>query len=286
MATSSATPSTGRKIGAWAMLVLGGLGVLLLVAGIVSVWALNTPATNLLTSTIETVLGPLQQAQTGLQEVDAALDSAQTAVTDMQLQVEKIGVDLQADSLILKKLGELVGDDLLTSVDNALETLGRLKLTLAGIQGILDGLDNLPFVDLPEWAQDISDAITEIERVGGEVRETLAALEAVRLGAIEKAVSAVTDKAKQIEGRLTNVQTRVQTAESRLDQIVGTLEGWRDGLPRLIDVASIIVTLLLAWLAFGQWALLSLGWSYVRTGRWIPFYPLAKDPGAGNRAPA
>jgi hypothetical protein len=286
MANPAATPSTGRRIGAWAMLVLGALGVLLLVTGIVGVWALKTPATNLLTSTIETVLGPLQQAQAGLQEVDAALDSAQTAVGDLQVQVELIGVDLQADSLILKRLGELVGEDLLASVDSALETLARLKLTLAGIQGVLDGLNNLPFVDLPEWAQDISDAITEIERVGGEVRETLAALEAVRLGAIEKAVGSVTDKAKQIEGRLTNVQGRVETAESRLDEIVTTLEAWRDGLPRLIDIASIIATLLLAWLAFGQWALLSLGWSFVRTGRWVPFYPLAKAPGEATAAPA
>lgn len=148
---------------------------------------------------------------------------------------------------------------------------GRLRLRLAGLQGIPHGLDNLPFVGLPEWAQDITDAITEIERVGGEVRDTLAALEAVRLGAIEKAVTSVRDKAKQIEDRLANVQGRVQIAESRLDEIVATLGAWRDGLPRWTDIASIVIAALLAWLALGQWVLLSLGWILIRTGRWIPF---------------
>lgn len=273
-------PSTSSRIGAWSMLILGILGTLVLIAGIIGVWVLNTPATDLITGALSTVLGPLEAAQSGLQTVDSTLDTAQAATVELQETVAQVGIELQADSLILKKLGSLVSEDLLGAVDRALESLSNVRVALAGIQGILDGLAKVPFIELPEWAQELSGAIDEVERVADEARETLAAIEAIRLGAVEKAVDLVIEKAETIEGRLQTVQGRVQAAEARVAELVSMLEAWLEAAPGAIDTLSVILTILFGWMAFAQGVVLSLGWSYVKTGFWTPFYPIRKREAA------
>ncbi|HMK08801.1 MAG TPA: hypothetical protein VK449_07190, partial [Anaerolineales bacterium] len=67
----------------------------------------------------------------------------------------------------------------------------------------------------------------------------------------------------------------------RVANLRTTLEQWRARLPGLIDAVSVLLTLLLLLMGLGQFALLSLGWSRVKTGMWIPFYPLRKgEPAA------
>lgn len=277
MKTQPAPSSTAARLGAWAMLVLGILGVLLFVAGILGVWALNTPATDVVTGTLTAVLGPLETAQSGLDTVDGMLTSAQASITELQGTVAQVGAELQADSLILKKLAALVGEDLLSTVDRALESLGKVRLALEAVQGVLDGLAKVPFIELPAWTDDLSNAIDEMERAAAEVRDTLAAIEAIRQGAIEQAVASVTEKAGQINTRLETTRARVQSAEARLAGLIVTLEGWNEAAPGAIDVLSVVLTVLLAWMVFAQWVVLSLGWGYVKTARWIPFYPFKKQ---------
>jgi uncharacterized phage infection (PIP) family protein YhgE len=258
------------------MVVFGSLGVLVLLIGMVGVWAINAPVTDLATSAMGTLLGPLEQAQSGLQQVDGVLVQAQSSVGELQTTVKTLGASMQADSLVLKKLGDLVGTDLKGSVDKALDGLTRLKATLDKVQGVIQGLDRLPFVDLPSWTQELSDAIDGVEQTATTIRETSEALEAMRVGAIGQAVESVTEKSNQIQSRLTTVQGRVQTAENKVDSLVSTLRSLQQTLPRTIDGLSALLSALLIWMAVGQWLLLSIGWSRLKTGRSIPFYPLRK----------
>jgi chromosome segregation ATPase len=120
----------------------------------------------------------------------------------------------------------------------------------------------------------VSAAIDELGRVGQQVQETVASLEALRTGAIEKAVTSVTEKATALEDRLTNVQTRTLAAEATVSNLLTTVKDWQSRLPGLIDLVSALLTVFLLMMGLGQWALLSLGWSFLKVGAWIPFYPL------------
>ncbi len=276
METSRAKPSGSRRAGPIALVVVGAVGLALLLVATLAVWAVNEPVTDLLTTTIATVVTPLERAEAVLQEVNTTLDSAQGAVRQLQDTVATIGVNLKADSVVLRALGSLVSEDLKPSVDRALPALERVRSTLATIEGVLTGLDRLPFVTLPDWVQDVSAAIDELGRVGQQIQETVTALDALRTGAIDKAVTSVTEKATALEGRLANVQARTQAAQATVTNLVTTLRGWESRLPGLIDLISVLLTLWVLLMAFGQWALLSLGWSRLKVGAWIPFYPLNK----------
>jgi chromosome segregation ATPase len=256
------------------MVVVGAVGLALLLMATIAVWAANEPVTDLLTATIATLVTPLERAEAGLQEVNTTLDSAQAAVQQLQDTVATIGVNLKADSVVLRALGSLVGEDLKATVDRALQALERVRSTVATIDGILKGLDRIPLVTLPNWVQDVSAAIDELGRVGQQVQETVASLEALRTGAIEKAVTSVTEKATALEDRLTNVQTRTLAAEATVSNLLTTVKDWQSRLPGLIDLVSALLTVFLLMMGLGQWALLSLGWSFLKVGAWIPFYPL------------
>jgi hypothetical protein len=190
-----------------------------------------------------------------------------------QNAVATIGVNAKADSVILRALGSLVGE-ISSRAWIALQALEQVRSTVATIDGILQGLDRLPLVTLPDWVQDVSAAIDELGRVGQQIQETVTALDALRTGAIDKAVTSVTEKATALESRLANVQTRTQAAEATVSNLLTTLQNWESRLPGVIDLISALLTLFLLLMAVGQWALLSLGWSSLKVGAWVPFYPL------------
>jgi uncharacterized phage infection (PIP) family protein YhgE len=260
------------------MVVLGALGLTIIVGGTIAVWAVNTPLTDLLTTTLETVATPLERAETGLQEVNTTLDSAQASVDELQATVATIGENLKADSLVLRALGSLVGEDLKNSVDRAVEALENVRATVATIESVLNSLDRLPGVTLPDWVDDVGAALGELARVGQQVQETVTALDALRTGAIEQAVASVTEKTGVLETRLAGVEQKTRAAEATVTGLLSMAEEWQSRLPGLIDTVSIVLTLFFLLMGLGQWALLSLGWSRLKTGQWIPFYPVRKAP--------
>lgn len=271
-----------RRIGAWVLVVLGALGLVVVLVGTIAVWAVNSSVTDLLTAALGTLSAPLARAEAGLQEVNTTLDSAQTAVDELQKTVATIGENLKADSLVLRTLGSLVGEDLKAAVDKAVTSLQSVRSTVATVEAVLQSLDRLPGVTLPDWVDDISAAIDELERLGQQVQETVAAIEALASGAIEQAVASVTEKAAGLESRLTRVQTRTQAAETTVSNLLATLQDWQARLPGLIDAIAVVLTLFFLLMGLGQWALLSLGWSRLKTGQWIPFYPLRRGAPAAS----
>jgi prefoldin subunit 5 len=273
----SAPQAKSNRALAWVLAVLGALGLVILLGGLVLVWAANTPLTDLLTTTLETVTGPLERAEAGLQDVNATIDSAQASIDELQATVATIGENMKADSIILRALGSLVGEDLKNSVDRAVAALENVRSTVATIESVLNSLDRLPGVTLPDWVDDVSAALDELARVGQQVQETVTALDALRTGAIEQAVVSVTEKTDVLETRLNGIEQRTRTAERTVSGLLATAEQWRARLPGLIDLVSVILTLFFLLMGLGQWVLLSLGWSRLKTGRWIPFYPAVKD---------
>jgi chromosome segregation ATPase len=280
MEPTSAKPP--RRAGAWALIVLGILGLVVVLGGTITVWAVNSPVTDLLTATLATVAIPLERAEAGLQGVSTTLDSAQAAVDELQDTVATIGDNLKADSLVLRALGSLVGEDLKAGVDKALTALENVRSTVATVESVLKSLDRLPGVTLPDWVDDVSAAIDELGRVGRQVQETVTALDALRTGAIEQAVASVTEKAGALETRLAKVETRTQAAQNTVSNLLTTVEEWQARIPGLIDAIAVILTLFFLLMGLGQWALLSLGWSRLKTGQWIPFYPVRKGPPAAS----
>ena len=275
MESTSSNQPTGRA-GAWVLLVLGLLGLLLVLAGVIAVWAANGPVTELVVTTLDTVARPLQRAEAGLQEVNGTLDSAQASVDELQGTLATVGESLQADSLLLRALGSLVSEDLKNSVDKAVAALENVRTTAATIESVLQSLDRLPGVTLPDWVEDVGSAIDGLAEVGQRVQETVTALNALRTGAIEQAVGSVVKKTEDLETRLANVETRTRAAEATVSGLLATMEAWQARLPGLIDAVGLVLTLFFLMMGLGQWALFSLGWSRLKTGQWIPFYPLAK----------
>ena len=282
MESTSAKPS-GRA-GAWTLAVLGILGLVVVLGGTIAVWTVNSAVTDLVVTTLDSVSRPLERSEAGLQEVNDTLDSTQASVDELQETLATVGEALEADSLLLRALGSLVGEDLKNSVDKAVTALENVQSTATTVESVLESLDRLPMVTLPDWVEDVGSAIDGLVQTGQRVQETVTALDALRTGAIEEAVGSVVEKTEDLETRLANVETRTRGAQATVAELRTTLEGWQARLPGLIDAITVVVTLFFLLMGLGQWAMLSLGWSRLKTGRWIPFYPLAK--GAPGPSPA
>jgi hypothetical protein len=197
-------------------------------------------------------------------------------IDELQSTVAAVGENLKADSLVLRALGSLVSEDLKASVDKAVTALENVRSTAATIESILTSLDRLPGVEMPDWIADVTAALDELSRVSQQIQATVAALDALRTGAIEDAVASITVITGDLEMRLGRVEVRTVAAQQKVSSLLTSIENWQAQVPGWIDAIAVVLTVILVLMGLGQWALLSLGWSRLRTGTWIPFYPARK----------
>ena len=76
----------------------------------------------------------------------------------------------------------------------------------------------------------------------------------------ENFVEAVTAPINRLNDRVDEMITRMTGTEERLGLAVERIDDLQNNVPRWIDIASIIATLLLAWLMFSKGAVIVLCW--------------------------
>jgi hypothetical protein len=248
-----------RKIVSWTLLILGGIFLLLSVAGIIAIWVYNTPLTNEATRQLRNIDVQLVQAQTTLatseNELARALrivDSAQTALDKLALQTNSAGnlLDTIQSTLDSKMLPELkTTRDRITSARGALQQLQSL---LAGVEGFIPG------VDLSAPDKILADLISSANSLDAEIAnvETLG----------KQASLFVSDTSFLLGGDLTETRDTLQNFLTAIQDYEVKVTGWREqvatliaGAPRWIDQASVALTIFLLWFGISQFGLILHG---------------------------
>ncbi len=255
-----------RKIVSWTLIVLGGIFLLLSVAGIIAIWAYNTPLTREATSQLKDIDSELAQAQTTLDSSEKELaralrivDAAQTALDKLAQQTNSAGnlLDTIQNALDDKLLPELkTTRDRITSARTALEQLQSL---LAGVKGFIPG------VDLSAPDKILSDLISSANSLDSEISnvETLG----------RQASLFVSDTSFLLGGDLTETRDSLQNFLTSIKDYEAKVAGWRkqvatliEGAPRWIDQASIALTIFLLWFGLSQFGLILHGLNIRRGG--------------------
>jgi hypothetical protein len=248
-----------RKIFAWIFMVLGGIFLLLSVAGLIVIWIYNTPLTKEATARLEDVDAQLAQAQGTLdssqKELERALrivDSAQTALDKLKAQTNSTGNFLET---IQSTLDDRLLPELKTTrgrIDSARTTLQQLRSLLAGLQSFVPGIDlSAPdkiLADLISSANSLDAEITSVEALG------------------KQASLFVSDSSYLLGGDLTETRDSLENFITSIKEYKEKVAGWREqtaylleGTPRWIDQASVALTIFLVWFALSQFGLLLHG---------------------------
>lgn len=254
------------------------LGILAAAAGIVGVWRANGPVTQTLVKTVsglETVVGGIGD---GLERLTGRLDAASSAVALIEDTVTVAGDSLAQSTPVLELLTRIFGDQLLPSVSAGLETARSLGETALAVNSALEAVNSSPLIsvatlppELTSLAQDLVDLESQVKQGAQEVKD-------MKVAAVESVVTPVTERTGRMQSRLDGISAKALTASERLSSTEAGLAKLREQLPFYIDLASIGVTLILAWLILAQVSLLVHARDGLRTTAAATVAPVESAP--------
>jgi len=141
------------------------------------------------------------------------------------------------------------------------ERIDAARATLENLQSVLDGISSLvPFVDLNTPDKIVADLVVSAVSLDSDIGE----IEIVA----QQASTFVSDTSFLLGGDLTETKESLQNFLSSIQEYEKKVTGWRErvtdlkeGTPRWIDQASIVLTIFLLWFALSQFGLILHGLS-------------------------
>ena len=257
---------TLKRILAGAVIVLCILGILVAALGVVAVWRINTPVTESLTKLLTGVDAILQIVETGLVSFNTILGDGIDLVQSVENTIVDTGETVKETGLLLVLIDATIGDELIPLLEKASVTLNSVVESVVAVNDTLEAINSVPFISIPTLTADLEAAEVQIVEIQNDVDETQQEVQAAKEEAVDSVVSPVSTRLKQVDSDLQFVDEQSTQFES---QVTASREGIADvieKLPGWVDLASVTMTLIMAWLIFAQGSLLLLSYAYIRTG--------------------
>ena len=266
---------TFKKILAGAAIVVAALGIVICLVSFWYSWSLNTQVTDDLVRLATVAERVLDVADTGLTRVDDGLTTVRGAVTVIEGMTRSAGNTLVETNLAFIVLGRLVGDTLFPRIVAAQDTAVALTGTIVAFNDTLEAANRLPFVNVPTLSSELGAAAARLESARARVTEVQDTLRTIKEEKVGRPVAFITDRTTAVGQDLAAAQTIVSDTLSRIHVAQPRIVALRLRLPRLIDLLSVTITLVAAWLVAVQGFVLVRAYEYLR-GRPINWARLSK----------
>jgi len=253
-----------KRILAIAVIVISIVFTVLCIAGVVFSWSFNTPLTEGITKGLTGFENVLVAADSGLDRVNTVLVEAQAAADNIEGAVQTAGDTISETSIVYEVLDRTVGDELVPKVTSALELIDSVRGIVVASNELLEAINEIPLVEVPTLTEQLDTASDELTSVQNNVEETRDELRSIKEEAVDKPVTAITERTTRISDGLESAQRPVTSTQDNIDDILTSIAGIKVRVPGIIDLASIVISLAFVWIAFGQLGLIVLAWSYLK----------------------
>lgn len=255
-----------RKILAWVLLVLGGLFLLLSLAGILLIWVYNTPVTNEAIRQLQDMDADLAQVEITLQNSEDELARALRIVDATQAAFDQFTKQSNSQENFLDTIQSTLDDKLLPELTTTRDRIVSARLTLEQLQAFLEGVQSfIPGLDLSAPDKVLKDLIVSANSLDAEISNVEA------LG--KQASLFVSDTSYLLGGDLTETRGSLQNFIIAIQDYQTKVATWRgqisdllEGTPKWIDQASISLTIFLFWFGLSQVGLILHGLSMRQGG--------------------
>lgn len=253
-----------KRILAIIIFIFSAVFIISCLVGVVFSWSINTPITNAIMNALTGVESILTVTENGLERVSNRLAEAQTNVDEIEENVEAAGDTLSEASIVYEIVERTVGDELFPKIETAAETIVNVRDSIIAFNGVLEAINEVPFVEVPTLSEALDTAAEQIEAVQSDVADMRSDLQEIKEEAISKPVTAITDRTTRISVGLEGTQTALSNTQANIDTNLTTVAGIKSGVPGLIDLVSIVLSLVFIWIALGQVALIAIAWGVMK----------------------
>jgi hypothetical protein len=264
--TDQATPTRNRRVAATGGQVLGVAGVVVCIALAILVifgrgWAVDQ--VNAVAANIDDALAKATPLLERVDERSAEVSAAMTAVAETASRVgEAAGTSSAAVQELSSRLSGLS--------DRYLPLRAAYADAHANVVSVIDRLQALdrlvPGISIPQGPIDALAALDErVRALDGAVMAILQANQGT--GAVAEAARVVEERAADVAATITDLETLVGTTTARLEQARADVASAADSITAAITLLSLVIVLLLAYVAFLHVVLFRSAAAAKRAGR-------------------
>ena len=256
--------STVKPILGLVLLVLSVIFFLVSLGGLVGIWVYNQPLTERALTLIETTSQDLEGAAAAIELSRTELISVQAQLDLLQAILETLGINAEED---LNSLADIVGkveDTLSPLLDRLSGAIGTLRDSLLSIRDTLERINELPLVNIEiPGIESIEEGATQLQNLQDQIEEGGGKIEQISQ-TTQDTVDSLTTGFAELESSTAALLDILDEYADKIEETQEQLNYLGENVPRWIDYAAVLLTVILVWLAISQVGLFILGWGYYR----------------------
>lgn len=261
--------------------VLAVIGILICLIITWFSWSLNTPVTESLVQISTGAERVLTASSAALNRVDEAVSRTRAAVTTVEEATTEAGETIVETNIAFLVLERTVGDTLFPRIVSAHETVTALADLILGINESLEAANRLPFVSVPTLTEELNALAERLAEARARVEEIRDGLRAIKEEKVGRPVSFITDRTGTITENLDAALTIIGNARALVDMRLAQVTALKARIPGLIDLISVLLTLIMIWLIAVQGYVLVHAYEFL-TGKKIDWSRLRPKSSASQ----
>lgn len=269
-----------RILGALVM-IAGILGIILSLAGVVSVWVVKPNVTNYVEITIQTIETSVITSQKALQVTGQALGATVVSVDALSTMLSTTAVSVEETQPVLDQLNVMMGETMPSSMESASDSLKTAQQAAVVLESAIKSLENFraamsatpllsSLVEQPKQtynpevplADSLGELATTLESLPATFTEMSANLDKAddNLITIQSNLVTMSDSVGQISKSLSEYQAMITQSQSSMENLISILTNIRNNLTSILNGVAMAFSLFFLWLLIAQVVILTQGW--------------------------
>jgi methyl-accepting chemotaxis protein len=262
------------------VMIAGVLGLILSLAGLVTIWVFKPQITSSLSSTIATLDNSITTSKDVMDITGEALGATVTSVDALSTMLETTALTVQDTKPVFTQLNSVMGDTLPQTMEDATTSLKAAQEAAKVLEASMKSFENfqmlastnpllammfvqpekpvIPEKPLAESLGDLAKNLVNLPQTFNDMSTNLDKADN-NLDAIQTNLSTMSESVSLISKSLGEYKSMIGESKSSMDNLQTMLTSMKNNLPTVLNITVTILTLFFLWLLAVQVVILSQG---------------------------
>jgi methyl-accepting chemotaxis protein len=263
-----------RKIIGYTFIVAAILGLIFSLAGIVLVWAVKTPLTTNLATSLELIDTTLEATSTGLTVAEDTITGAVTDLGSIENTVQTAGKGIDDSVPLVESLSTLLSENLPQAINATIVGLDTMQEAAGTLESSLQLITSIPFLPIEPYDPEVSltDSLADVSQTLEAIPESFSEMETTlnttrgNLVMLTAQVNIIARNISELKNSLYEIQFVFDQYQEVISKLQEKLDSFQDNLQLGITITAWIFTIIFIWLGIAQVGLLTQGLERIDRG--------------------
>ena len=270
-----------RRVLGVLVMIAGILGLVLSLAGLISVWVVKPAVTGYVITTIQTLDTSIDTSQKAMQVTGQALGATVESVDALSTMLSTTALSVEETQPVLDKLNVMIGETMPSTLGSASDSLKTAQQAAEVLESAIKSLENFravmsatpllgALVEKPKQAYNpqvpLADSLGELASQLGGLPATFTEMAADlnkaddNLVTIQSNLTTMSSSVGLISKSLSEYQAMISQSQSSMENLSSMLTNIQNNLTNILNGVAIALSVFFFWLLAAQVVILSQGW--------------------------